>query len=640
MKRVTVFLAVTFILALLIASTAPLMAAGAWHIETVGYMGEADQYTSLALDSSGNPHISYYHYNPPPPGPLGDLMYASWDGTSWVTETVDSAGGVGVGGYSSLALDSSGRPRISYFDATNSALKYASWNGTSWDLSTVDDVGDVGYDTSLALDSSGNPHISYHRRDLPAVKYAYWDGTSWHTDSISGFLSYDPSLALDSSGNPHISYVTRTALYTGWMNLDYVSWNGTSWDWERVEQGGFVGEYSSLALDSSGRPRISYFDDGNGDLKYASWDGTSWDIAMVDGIGDVGKYSSLALDSSGNPRISYFDSTNGALKYAAWNGTLWQKETVVSRPSFSYLGMYTSLALDSSGNPRISFMDHPLINRYLMYADLNNPVPTTPTINWSNPADITYGTPLSGTQLNATATANGNTVDGTFLYTPVAGTVLGVGGGQTLHVEFTPTDTTMYTSAEEDVIINVLKKPITVTADAKTKVYGDVDPSLTYTCTPDLVGGDGFSGALERDMSEKVGSYPIKLGTLTAGPNYDLSYVGADLTIIKANVTVKVSSSTNPASILLVLLGRQKLTFTAAVTAVAPGAGMPSGTVTFYDGTRRLGTGILNSAGKATNSTSPLYLGLGRHSIKAVYVGDAGFNASTSPILIQVVRLL
>ena len=46
----------------------------------------------------------------------------------------------------------------------------------------------------------------------------------------------------------------------------------------------------------------------------------------------------------------------------------------------------------------------------------------TSTITWSAPADITYGTALSATQLNATAN-----VPGTFVYTPVAGTVLNAG---------------------------------------------------------------------------------------------------------------------------------------------------------------------------------------------------------------------
>ena len=66
----------------------------------------------------------------------------------------------------------------------------------------------------------------------------------------------------------------------------------------------------------------------------------------------------------------------------------------------------------------------------------------TPTITWANPADITYGTALSTTQLDATAS-----VPGTFAYTPASGTVLHAGNGQTLSVTFTPTDTADYTTA-------------------------------------------------------------------------------------------------------------------------------------------------------------------------------------------------
>lgn len=77
----------------------------------------------------------------------------------------------------------------------------------------------------------------------------------------------------------------------------------------------------------------------------------------------------------------------------------------------------------------------------------------TPTINWSNPADIVYGTALSGAQLNATAS-----VPGTFNYTPSAGTVLNAGNGQTLSVSFTPTDTTNYNVATATVLININKR--------------------------------------------------------------------------------------------------------------------------------------------------------------------------------------
>jgi len=55
------------------------------------------------------------------------------------------------------------------------------------------------------------------------------------------------------------------------------------------------------------------------------------------------------------------------------------------------------------------------------------------SITWPSPADIVYGTALSGIQLNATAN-----VAGTFSYNPAAGTVLTAGASQTLSVTFTP----------------------------------------------------------------------------------------------------------------------------------------------------------------------------------------------------------
>src|SRR5207244_9647750 len=82
----------------------------------------------------------------------------------------------------------------------------------------------------------------------------------------------------------------------------------------------------------------------------------------------------------------------------------------------------------------------------------------TPAITWSNPADITYLTALSATQLNATAS-----VAGSFVYTPASGTMLNAGSSQTLHVDFTPTDTAHYNTVSKDVSINVLKANATIT---------------------------------------------------------------------------------------------------------------------------------------------------------------------------------
>ena len=80
---------------------------------------------------------------------------------------------------------------------------------------------------------------------------------------------------------------------------------------------------------------------------------------------------------------------------------------------------------------------------------------TTPTVTWANPSSLAAGTALTGMQLNATATANGAPVAGTFVYAPPAGTVMNTLGTQSLSVSFTPTDTTSYTSVVATVNIVV-----------------------------------------------------------------------------------------------------------------------------------------------------------------------------------------
>ena len=82
----------------------------------------------------------------------------------------------------------------------------------------------------------------------------------------------------------------------------------------------------------------------------------------------------------------------------------------------------------------------------------------------------------------------------------------------------------------------------------------------------------------------------------------------------------------------------QSVTFTATLAAVSPGAGMPTGTVTFMDGTNVLGTARL-TAGVATFTTTTLSLGF-HPAITAVYNGDADFTASTSYALVQTVHPL
>jgi hypothetical protein len=86
--------------------------------------------------------------------------------------------------------------------------------------------------------------------------------------------------------------------------------------------------------------------------------------------------------------------------------------------------------------------------------------------------------------------------------------------------------------------LSIGQKTVTVTAEAKSKTYGDADTALTYLFAPVLIGTDVFSGSLTRLPGENVGTYAINQGTLALNSNYTLTYVGADLSIGQKTVTV------------------------------------------------------------------------------------------------------
>lgn len=107
----------------------------------------------------------------------------------------------------------------------------------------------------------------------------------------------------------------------------------------------------------------------------------------------------------------------------------------------------------------------------------------TPIITWSNPADITQGTALSGTQLNAVAkdpTTN-LVVAGSYLYSPSAGTVLDSGDHQALRVTFTPTSPLTYNTARKTVHINVTTPNILFVQKRSTDGSGAGPFALAYT---------------------------------------------------------------------------------------------------------------------------------------------------------------
>ncbi|MEO5912124.1 MAG: MBG domain-containing protein [Pelobium sp.] len=99
-----------------------------------------------------------------------------------------------------------------------------------------------------------------------------------------------------------------------------------------------------------------------------------------------------------------------------------------------------------------------------------------------------------------------------------------------------------YTATNANGTLIIAPKAITVFAVAKSKIYGDADTALTYTFAPALFAGDSFSGSLLRATGKNVGIYAIAQGTIDAGPNYTISYVGANFTIHKKLLTISADN--------------------------------------------------------------------------------------------------
>jgi hypothetical protein len=166
-----------------------------------------------------------------------------------------------------------------------------------------------------------------------------------------------------------------------------------------------------------------------------------------------------------------------------------------------------------------------------------------PAITWPTPANIVYGTPLNGAQLDATSP-----VAGTFSYTPSAGTVLTV-GQHTLTATFSPTDTTNYTTSSASVILTVV--PVTpslgLTSNANPVFLAN---AVTFTATIASQAVPPTGTITFYDGATQIGAGPVSssqatftttalsslIHSITAVYSGDSSYGPATSSILSQNV--------------------------------------------------------------------------------------------------------
>lgn len=323
-------------------------------------------------------------------------------------------------------------------------------------------------------------------------------------------------------------------------------------------------------------------------------------------------------------------------------------------------------------------------------------------ITWAAPAAITYGTALSATQLNATAS-----VPGSFSYSPAASTILAA-GTQTLTATFTPTDTVDYSTATASVFLTVNQAIPTITWATPTAItYGtalgatqldataSVPGSFAYTPASGTVLGAGshalvvtFTPSDARDYSNATATVsiqvnqagpsitwavpaPISYGTALGAAQLNASSTvagtfaytpaagavlgvgaqtlktsltptdAADYTSATASTSLTVHQAT-PAILLAASSNSTFLSDPVTFTAtLAPASGAASGTAA-PTGSVSFFDGTTQLAVVLLNSGSATYittaLSASTHPITALYSGDGNYVAAASATLNEVIE--
>ncbi|MGB6744160.1 MAG: Ig-like domain repeat protein [Terracidiphilus sp.] len=564
------------------------------------------------------------------------------DGITAITAELNSPYAVAFDAAGDMYIPDSSNNRVRLVSAISGAITPASLITTFAGNGIAGSGGDTGLATAaelwapsgVAIDPAGNVYISdTQNRTIRKVSSATLDITSlvksgigryYYNNLFPAVVLYGPiGISLDGSGNLYIADSLDMAvreIQSNYTAVDYTT---------GVRQGSL-----------SAPVPITIENDGNSDLDLtaitpavnAQVDGPTTTCAV--GPPDLGDSSQcvvgavFAPTTSGNPLLSNIDvasvTVNSPLDIQLVGDALAVNSTtttVTSAPNPSAFGQsvtFTVAVTTGTGTGALTGT--------VSIADTYNGVTTTLA---------------TGLALNASDVATFSiTTLGVGLHSIVA-----TYGGDTGHFSSTSTDngvppliqtvneatkTTLASSANP----SALGQSVTFTATVAISGGGGVTPdgTVTFMDGATVLGTMALSGgtAAYSTTTLTLGVHPI---TAVYSGDASIEVLGSTSAVldqdVQATSTIGLTSSLNPSTY------GASVTFTATITSSSPTAA--TGTVSFYDGATKIGTGTLSgNPGVATFTTSTL--SVATHPITASYPGDSNNSSGTSPVVDQVVN--
>jgi sugar lactone lactonase YvrE len=466
--------------------------------------------SGVAVDGSGDVFIADVFNN--------RVLEETPSAAGYTQKTVESStlknpNGVAVDGNGNVFISDTGNDRVlKESPSANGYIESAIGNG-------------MGEPLDVAVDGSGNVYISVNSSvvkldlaDPPSLTFASTSVGSTSSDSpqtvtVENVGNAALSFPIPSTGNNPSIAANFTLNDNGASACPVLSVNSS--------------EPGTLAADASCQLPISFAPTTAGTL--------SGSLVLTDNNLNAAApgYATQTIPLSGTgtqatPTITW--ATPAAITYGTPLSATQLNATSTVAGSFTYLPATGTVLTAGQHTLTVTFAPTDFPDYTTATASVTLTVnQATPTINWATPAAITYGTPLSATQLNATST-----VAGSFTYLPATGTVL-TAGSQTLTVTFTPTDTTNYTTGTASVTLTVNQAmPLLTCATPAPITYGTPISAATFGCSANVPGTFVYSPPVGTVLT--AGQQTL---TATFNPTDT-----ADYTAATASVTLTVNRAT------------------------------------------------------------------------------------------------